>query len=325
MIRLINQLSKHVQPKELNLSFRLTGEMKESFISQVAMIRIALNNLGGIYTKAKLQFFVSGEKIVPLPIKWEQYFEKIEIHWATPEEFKIKGIMAPGRAKMTFRDEWADFVFFCDADVLIFKPFPEIISLLANEVDLVGVIAHYPPPRHDNVSPLQFWDNISLNTLGRKIDKPYKYTLATNKDFPDKELSCPFYPNFGLIAIRNDILRKFSKTFLKIKSKIEPSLFNNYFSGQVALPLAIEKIQLKHKAIDIIYNYPNDPIADSLYEEKIYDTRVIHYLRTEYFDRHKIFTNEKLFNSFLSLDLSGSNKLFQGYVRELTSGELISL
>ena len=68
------------------------------------------------------------------------------------------------------------------------------------------------------------------------------------------------------------------------------------------------------------YNFPNDPIADGKYSSEIGQLCLIHYLRTELFDRHKIFASADAFEAFMGLQLGGSNRIFQDRVREITGG-----
>jgi hypothetical protein len=69
------------------------------------------------------------------------------------------------------------------------------------------------------------------------------------------------------------------------------------------------------------YNFPNDPVADKLYPQELNSISVLHYLRTDKFDRQKIFVSKKNFEKFLSLRLTGSNKIFQEFVKYLTGGK----
>ena len=68
------------------------------------------------------------------------------------------------------------------------------------------------------------------------------------------------------------------------------------------------------------FNFPNDPIADELYPYELENVILIHYLRTNLFNRHRIFADLIDFRQFIRAPLIGSNKIFQSYVLHLTDG-----
>jgi hypothetical protein len=115
-------------------------------------------------------------------------------------------------------------------------------------------------------------------------------------------------------------MKKIRNSFLDIRSEIAPLLTDTRFSGQIALTLALCKHDVPVRGLEMKYNFPNDPVADRLYQDQLNQICVLHYLRTDKFDRQKIFTTEKAFNEFLHLDLQGSNKIFQQHIRSITHG-----
>ena len=68
------------------------------------------------------------------------------------------------------------------------------------------------------------------------------------------------------------------------------------------------------------YNFPNDRCADRLHADEMAEIVLLHYLRTQHFDRHRIFVNAEELDRFLALDLVGSDRLFQEHVRGVTGG-----
>ncbi len=68
------------------------------------------------------------------------------------------------------------------------------------------------------------------------------------------------------------------------------------------------------------YNFPNDPVADAMYPDELSSALVIHFLRTDRFDRHRIFASASAFRDFLDLPLGGSNRILQQRVAKITAG-----
>lgn len=139
-------------------------------------------------------------------------------------------------------------------------------------------------------------------------------------DAPESLRSSPFYVNMGFVIVPRELLPSLRKSYLGLRPAVAPRLRNPYFAGQVALTLAVHANDLPRHAIDLKYNFPNDPRAETMYPDSLRDIRVIHYLRTGHFDRIEIFASAESFDQFLALDLVGSERIFQDHVRALTNG-----
>src|SRR5262249_31067187 len=59
---------------------------------------------------------------------------------------------------------------------------------------------------------------------------------------------------------------------------------------------------------------------DEDHPEECANIVLFHYFSDDSFNRRRVFTTADRFNKFLALDLSGSNKIFQDHVRNLTQG-----
>jgi hypothetical protein len=116
------------------------------------------------------------------------------------------------------------------------------------------------------------------------------------------------------------MIKTIRDTYFSIRPQIAPLLKYPEFAGQIALTLSILRQDIPTNTLGLRFNFPNDPIADSLHPKELEDVRLIHYLRTDQFDRQIIFTDKNTFKDFLSKPLHGSNKVFQEHVRKLTNG-----
>jgi hypothetical protein len=152
------------------------------------------------------------------------------------------------------------------------------------------------------------------NVLGRAIPLPYTHTLA------EEPLRCPFYVNRGFVVGTPAVFKRMQSTLGSIDAKVREVL-DNYFRTQISFAMAIEQHGIPTIALPMRYNFPNDPIADVRYPQDLEQVHVIHYLRTDHFDRHRIFSSRDHFEAFLGLELSGSNAVFQRAIRRLTSGK----
>jgi hypothetical protein len=321
----ISVLSKQpvpsIQPGISNpkICFHFPASPTDAFFSQIAMFKLSLDALGGSYKDADTIITLGDEQIKLIPDQWKFLLEKnIIINWAAPEDFLRKKYDAQGDAQWIYNHEKYDFVCILDADVLIMRPIDDLLTNMLQNPAITGTIAHYPIPTNTGENPQYLWQKLANHFIGKPIDFEYRHTLVEGQ--PMDSTFCPFYVNFGFILISPKIIQDLRETYLDIRKKVSPFLKYPYFSAQVALTLAVAAHQIPTRAVGLRYNFPNDSKADHLHLNELTDVRLIHYLRTEYFDRHKIFTSQPEFEHFLSLKLTGSNKIFQDYINNLTDG-----
>jgi hypothetical protein len=301
----------------MKLDFIIPASPNDAFFSQLAMFRLSLDMLGGPYRDARLVAVLGDDVRSPLPERWQPHFERIEIVWAEPHVFQRIGYRAQGDHRFEAIRPEADLVVLCDADTLLLRMFAQEVFELAQRDAIGGVIAHYHFPWGDTSGEAHAdWNNIARQVIGTGIDTPYHYTLL-DQDAPG---SCPFYINLGLLIGSPRSLHALNDSCKAIRVSVR-NILNNYFDAQVTLALAVAQRSLRATALPMRYNFPNDPIADRKYASELDEICLIHYLRTERFDRHKIFAENEAFEAFLELDLSGSERLFQKFVIDLTGGK----
>jgi hypothetical protein len=300
----------------LKIDFVIPASPTDAFFSQIAMFRLALDALGDSYREARLVAVFGDSRIAPLPDRWKPHFDRIDVEWADPGVFERIGYRAQSERRFeVFRPD-ADIVVSCDADTLLIRPFePEVIAAARRGV-LGGVIAHYHFPWVDTSgTPPADWSKLSRSAIGQEIDLPYHYTLMER----EKVGNCPFYINLGFLIGSSKSMNILYKSYKSIVDDVLITI-NNYFYEQITVPLAVAKHKIPTAALPMRYNFPNDPIADRKYSSEISQICLIHYLRTELFDRHKIFASGQAFEAFMRLQLGGSNRIFQDRVREITGG-----
>ncbi len=314
--------------REYKIEFLICGSPNDAFYSQAAIFRYFLDSFGGIYRAARLVLCLDSNERDPLPKRWRPYFKKIEIHTAKPENpiFHHSGrsIDFDGRVlSYSLINSDADLSIICDADTLLVRPFPEtLLDDLIHNPAIGAVIAHYPPGIHltdergknySHLSNEQFWEALSASVIGRPVTCENTYTLESIS------IRCPFYINNGFIAGKPYLMKRLYDELFIVQPKVR-EFFENWFYGQIAVAMAVESAGLPTRVLPMRYNFPNDPIADAKYPGELDNVIVIHYLRTNHFDRHQIFASADNFYKFLSLDLTGSNLIFQNYVNSVTNG-----
>ena len=89
---LVRRVKRWWQLQNLKLCFLIPASPNNNFFSQIAMFRLALNHLGGIYQKALIVVVFGDNEVKPLPRHWKPYLEGVITHWVSPIEFQKKGI-----------------------------------------------------------------------------------------------------------------------------------------------------------------------------------------------------------------------------------------
>ena len=299
------------------LEFLICGSPNDAFWSQLAMLRLSLDSLGPEFQSARLVMVLGDMEIIPVPDRWKPFFTNIEIEWAPVESFLEFG---DGSDHLfTLIDPSADITFICDADTLLIREIPtDFLDEMIQTPAISGVIAHYRPPKtdqygndHSRLNNSEFWQNLSRHVLGRDIELPNDYTLKPTLG------RCPFYINYGFVASTPRLLIDLHKNLSIVQPKIRAWLDNEFYA-QIGIAMAVQLGNLRSQVLPMRFNFPNDPIADDLYPGELRNVVLIHYLRCNVFDRHLIFANEANFNGFMSLELHGSNAVFQQRIRDLT-------
>lgn len=302
------------------IEFLMCGSPNDAFYSQAAIFRLFLDAHGGIYEKARLVLCLGDEKQVELPGRWKPYFGGIDVQWAPKESFLEFG--DGGDHVFSLLDETADISVLCDADTALLRPMDN--DLLANIVDrqsIAAVIAQYPPPFFDThghdyslMSNKKAWQKLAEYATGNPdIPLNNKYLL---QQYPDH---CPFYVNYGFVIAPPKIFRQLHAEINIAQTKLREILDNDFYA-QIGVALATFKAGLDTHALPLRYNYPNDRRADAMYPDELENVCVLHYQRTDVFDRHKVFATASAFNEFIAAEMTGSDAAFQRFVRNLTGG-----
>lgn len=299
----------------MRFDFIIPASPTPGFISQIAMFRLALDRLGGDYYDARLVAVFGDEVHAELSSRWKGHFARVDVVRVPIDEFERGHFAATGRHRFNVMRSDADLVFMCDADTIIRKPFGDEVLRLAHSNAIGGVIAHYHFPWVERSGdPVADWNRFGQAVNGRDVDVRHRYTLQEGSP-----LQSPFYINLGFLAGSPIVLRDLDDEMQRSRERVRVML-QNCFDAQVTLALAVDNLSMPSVALPMRYNFPNDPIADRLYRTELDEACIIHYLRTTHFDRQTIFAEKAAFDRLLSLELHGSDLLFQQLVLEITGG-----
>ena len=126
----------------MKIDVLITASPNDSFYSQVAMIRVALDSLGGAYRDARVVAVFGDRAVVHLPDKWAPYFERIDVAWTNPADFAAMGYHGTGLRRFEACREDADVVVLAPptaGKVTIRWPGDDVRTLLAGKKTWTGV------------------------------------------------------------------------------------------------------------------------------------------------------------------------------------------
>jgi len=293
----------------MKIDFVIPASPTDSFYSQIAMARLGLDALGGVYRAAQVRVALGDEREREIDPRWLPYLDNVHFFWAPVEQFLREKYLAQVKHRFEIYRPDADVVIFCDADILIFRPFDDLLERHVKEPVFRGVIAHYPFPRRVP-DDAERWRELSRSVIGREIPLDCEYTLEPG--------ACPFYINNGFLMGTPGLFDRLAAVHEDVQQKVHVQLPRNYFSCQVALPLAVHKAEAPYETLPMRYNYPNDEECDARYPEELAKLTVMHYLREDHLKRHRLFASPFFFRRFLSKKLQGSNAALQERIVELT-------
>ena len=292
-----------------------------AFFSQIAASALALSRLNWRCWEPTVYAFLGGEPDFDALEAWRPYLRDTMVTFV-PASLSDAHRFCYAQIDSLFRCAPidADVLIRMDADTLVVRNFEDLLDFVVDTNSVAGVTAHFPFPTWPGVTPRQSWMGLSYLLTGRSIGFEHAYSLPPTDSSQDA-WTTPFYMNDGVVVFAGSVFADVVAHYLRLRPNLMDRLPDPYFSGQIALALAIAQAGVRSCALPMRYNFPNDELAEARYPEELDDVCIFHYLRTHAFDRHKIFASASAYHEFLELPLTGSNKVFQSCVATLIGSE----
>jgi hypothetical protein len=286
------------------------------FFRRVEILYRSLRACGGTTGQADLVVSV-GDDIEPFDIVQTQPWSRDQVkwRWVDREAFRRNSFHATGldRFKATTA---ADIVLFADADVLFVAGVDDLLEALSNTPAIAGVIAHAPPKEDLE------WDRLFEKAQIPLPRDAYQYSGWRFMCHSPAQRIVPAYYNFGAVFVPGNWVTTLGYVYER-SLEIAENAGLGYFKGQVALTLALYKLGRRRLALELRYNFPNDPLFDMAYPEDLHDVRILHYLRTEVVNRNDDFSSIEALKKLVARpDLTGSNEILRTTLKRLLAVDL---
>lgn len=314
----------------MKLDILICGAPTAVFYSQVAFARLCLDHLGGIYRDARILLTLNKADarlgLTEIPAAWQPYLDRVDVVWAEPGSLPFFPEAAHHYLRYDLIRPEADVAIVMDADTCCIAPFDDLLTAVAAERFVGGVMAHYHFPldgaRSEDVTG--DWDRVSGAALGRVLPKEEQYLFGTlPKPIAELDLesrpATPFAPNYGfLIGVPEDI-RRIGQREKELQKVLQP-LCGSHWGPQIGLALAIADLGLKTRALSPRYNLPNRKETRFLYPAEMKKAVVCHYMENVQVDRGRFLTEAAEFQRFLEVRFKGVDARLQDHMRKITGG-----
>lgn len=300
----------------------IAGSANAAFYSQVAAFNYALKRL--TWTRWTPEIYVAlgprlaDESFEDSFARWRQHLKDVTFSYVSESSWDEKDNWAQVDASMLNAPRNADVYVSVDADTLPVGELETILDEIFGKNCIAGVMAHYPPPGFVDASS---WTAL-MNTFGiEEPDLSFLPSLPCKED-PNRIFSLPIYFNGGVIFYSQEIFERFVLEYINTRTLVERELQNGQnFSGQLAMAITVSKLGLNAVILPMRFNFPNDDGAIRQHPKELEQIRIFHYLRTNAFDRRKIFSSVDGYKSLIEMELTGVNRVFAGTVRKIFGSE----
>jgi hypothetical protein len=302
-------------PPMPKVAFLIPASPTRSFLSQIAAFNTALSRLTWSRWQPSVLVCMGSGPDSRAVDEWRPHLRDVTIIFAPishSESIPFFYAQIDGLFRWAPND--ADVLVRMDADTLPIGDFEDVLDHVVDTASIAGVMAHFAFPARPGMSSREAWLRAADGLIGAPLDFRYSYSL-TDVNAPEENRIAPFYLNDGVVFFPKSLFREFAERYLNLRPKLMDRLAYPYFSGQVALTLAVTEMGARTSALPMRYNFPNDELATRRFPEELENVKIFHYLRTDKFDRQLIFADAGNYQSFLNAPLTGSNKVFQQTVK----------
>ena len=297
------------------VEFLIAGSPTHAFLSQIAALKRSILARRWDRWQPEIRCFLGGPVDWNAMQRWAPHIDGVDIELLATSRFAEEGLFAQIERRMDAASRNVGVHVLMDADTWVAGDLEDLLRNLGDLPCVAGCIAHYGFPTGSGHARMDDWNTLASDVIRKSLSFEHEYALI-DRDAPESERKTPFYVNAGAVFITERALTKIYRTYLPIRKTLARRLANPYFAGQVALALSVAATNTSSIALPMRFNLPNDERAAFLYPDEVNDVRIVHYLRTDHFDRHAIFASEANYLAFLDLDMAGIDRVFQDSVRQ---------
>ncbi len=286
-----------------------------------------------------------------LTVGWEQAAESleqempwlgkqgVELRWLEPAKFRVHPSYG-ATVERFLHDFKSDLVLMLAPETLLRHNLDSLLEACHVNQDFRAVVAHMSPlamnalpPAWRPTHPLRgqgawadywpakwkrswsdFWAAAGMAPPRLEHEHALWSYVMSHAD----QRYCPPYFNLGVVAAPAALVREVGDIIYKL-IEVSESVMPTPYPQQIAVALALAKLNLPSHALSLRYNFPNDPLLETLHPLEVKEARVLHMVQDHQdWLREDLFTNRSSMDSVLERpDLCNIDALFQEVVRPL--------
>ena len=284
------------------------------FLNMTHYLVCSLRRFGGAYKNARVVLTIGDAEIDNGVAESRPWMRKhgIEVRWLPKERIARDSWYAT--AVERFRHEFSsDMVLMLDADILISRPFEELVFDCHRNQYFAGLIAHIPP-----FSDPGLWQHIYHAAGLGEVSFTHEHTGWGYMFNDERTRFCPPYFNLGVLCAPSKIMRSIGKDIYDLMHCVD-SVAETAYRCQIALSLAVTKQAIPYRCLPMRYNFPNDVFLEALHGHELPHAALLHLLRDhQHIYKTRLFDDRNHVEEMLARkDLRGINAIAQRVLREI--------
>ena len=274
----------------------------------------SLRRFGGAYRNARVVLTVGDAEVdttITESYAWTRQ-QGIEVRWADKERFLRDSYYAT--AVERFRHEFrSDMVLMLDADILVSRPFEELVLDCHRNQYFAGLIAHVPPFPDPGL-----WQRVYHAAGLGEVSFTHEHTGWGYMFNDERTRFCPPYFNLGVLCAPSTIMRRIGEDIYDLMHCVD-SVAETGYRCQIALSLAVTKQAIPYRCLPMRYNFPNDVFLEALHGPELPHAALLHLLRDhQHIYKTRVFDDRTHVEAMLARkDLRGINAIAQRVLREI--------
>lgn len=284
------------------------------FFNMTHYLVSSLRRFGGDYNNARVILTIGDAEIDNGITELYPWIRKhgVEVKWLSKERFAQDSWYATAVERFC-HDFSSEVVMMLDADILISRPFEELVIDCYRKQHFAGLIAHVSPFSEPDLWQ-KIYDVAGLGAVSLKHEHTGWGYMFNNEE----TRFCPPYFNFGVLCAPSQIMRSIGKEIYDLMHCID-SVTKTIFRCQLALSLAITKQSLPYRCLPMRYNFANDVFLEALHGTELPHAAILHLLRDhQQIYKTRLFDDRQHVEEILTRkDLRGINLMAQQVLQQI--------
>lgn len=287
------------------------------FLNMLRCLAHSLRRHGGAYRDAPIIASVGDVNIdsrLARRLPWLKPLG-VELRWLGRREFAVRNYFATGHQRWKYAHK-SDVVLLLDADILIAGPLDEMVQSVFERNVIAGMIAHCCPFERAGQHHMT-WDIMFRHCEAGKPRIEHEHTGWSWLSNDPRRRNCPAYFNYGVVCAPRSICSQIAPIIDEIFDQVR-EIAPSVFAAQIALAVAIAKLDLPATALPMRWNFANLPELEAIHAAELPQARILHLLGANSFEKGRTFASMAALQEFASApSLSGVNAHAQQILREI--------